>query len=58
MVETRCINQNNLAAVMLDSKVLHSRRAWVQIIANFGQSFAGCRVDKLDLGFNTVSLHK
>ena len=43
---------------MVDSKVLHSRRAWVQIMANFGQSYAGCRVDKLDLGFNTVSLQK
>jgi hypothetical protein len=58
MVETRSINQNNLAVVMLDNTVLHSRRAGVQIMANFGQSFAGRRVDKLALTFNTVLLHK
>jgi hypothetical protein len=54
MIEARSINQNNLAVVMLDKKVLHSRRAGIQIVANFGQSFAGCRVDELPLALNTV----
>ena len=56
MVETRGINQNNLSVVMLDNKVLHSRRAGVQIMANVGQRFAGRRVNELALAFNTVSL--
>ena len=43
---------------MLDNKVLHSRRAGAQIIANFRQSFAGGRVDELVLPLNTVFLHK
>jgi len=40
MVKTRSINENNFAVVMLDRKVLHSRCAGIQIMANFGQSFA------------------
>ena len=43
---------------MLDNKVPRSRRAGVQIIANFRQSFAGSRVDELVLALNTVFLHK
>ena len=45
---------------MLDNKALHSRRARVQIIilANFGQNFAGRRVDELALALNTVYLNK
>ena len=58
MVETRRINQNNFAVVVLDNKVLHSRRAGKQIIANFGQSFAGSRVDELASALNIAFLHK
>ena len=58
MVETRSINEKNHAFVMLDNKVPRSRRAGVQIIANFRQSFAGSRVDELGLALNTVFLHK
>ena len=43
---------------MLDNKVRHSRRAGVQIMANFGQSFADRRVDELALELNTVFLHE
>ena len=43
---------------MLDNKMLHSRCARVQIaiFANFGQSFAGRRVDELALALNTTFL--
>ena len=60
MVETRSINQDNLAFAMLDIKALHSRRARVHIrvIANLGQSFVGCLVDELVLVLNTVFLLK
>ena len=43
---------------MLDSKVLHSRRAGIQIMANFAQRFTGRRVDELALAFNAAFLHK
>ena len=58
MIETRSINQNNPAVVMLDNKVLHSRRAGAQIIANFGQSFAGSRVNELASALNIAFLQK
>ena len=58
MVETRSINEKNSAFVMLDNKVIYSRRAGAQIMANFGQSFASRRVDELTLAFNTAFLHK
>ena len=58
MAETRSINQNNLAFAMLDIKVLHSRRAGIQIMANFGQSSVRRVVDELALALNTVFLRK
>ena len=43
---------------MLDNKVLHSRGAGAQIIANVGQSFAGSRVNELASALNIAFLHK
>ena len=45
---------------MLDNKVIHSRGAGFQIMANFSQSFARHRVDELLVAsaLNVAFLHK
>ena len=48
MVETRGINENNIAFVTLENKMFNRWRAGVQIMANLGQRFSSGNIYKLD----------
>jgi methyl coenzyme M reductase gamma subunit len=58
MVETRSIDENNIASVTIDTKILDGRRTGVQIMANSGQCFCYGRVDELGFALNAMFSQK